>query len=175
MDYGHYTTKTMIETVSLSNMLANGAEDPVGEDDLRDLLHRFELTDEPLDIDGLTYLAGRLRRVFTEDDLAVKVAVLNDLISLYQPHPSVVDHDGEGYHLHYVPPGANPLRGIGASMTMALASVLCDFGPDRLGVCPDCGDIFVDTTRNGRQRFCSRACANRVHVAEHRARASAGG
>ncbi|CAN5565328.1 hypothetical protein BH24ACT15_BH24ACT15_09570 [soil metagenome] len=172
MDYGHYTTKTMIETVTLSNMLANGDGQPVTEGDLRQLLHRFELPEGPLDIEGLTHLAGRLRRVFIEPDLATRVHVLNDLISLYQPHPSVVDHDDEGYHMHYVPPGSNHLRGIGASMTMALASVLCDFGPDRLGVCPDCDDIFVDTTRNGRQRFCSKACANRVHVAEHRARAS---
>ena len=31
--------------------------------------------------------------------------------------------------------------------------------------------VLVDTSRNGRRRFCSLACANRVNVAAHRARA----
>ena len=56
---------------------------------------------------------------------------------------------------------------------MALASVFCDYGADRLGVCPSCQDVFVDATRNGRQRFCCKTCANRVHVAKHRERAKA--
>ncbi len=173
MDYGHYTTRTMEETVALSNLLANRGADEVDEEVLRDLLSRFELGDGPLDIDGLTHLATRLRRLFTAEDLDTRVAILNDLIALYQPHPRIVDHDDQGYHLHYQPPGAGHLRGIGSSMTMALAMVICDFGAGRLGVCPACDDIFVDTTRNGRQRFCSRPCANRVHVASHRARAAA--
>ncbi|MGY4099847.1 CGNR zinc finger domain-containing protein [Nocardia sp. R16R-3T] len=31
-----------------------------------------------------------------------------------------------------------------------------------------CGSVFVDTSRNGRRRFCSTRCSNRVHVAQHR-------
>ncbi|CAN5513368.1 hypothetical protein BH23ACT9_BH23ACT9_13220 [soil metagenome] len=171
MNYGHYTTQTMQETVQLANALAGDREAP-SDADLRELLHRFELGSEPLDVMGLRHLAQRLRAVFTSDDMDARVTLLNDMIALYQPSPHIVDHDGLGHHMHYVPPGAGHLRAIGASMTMALALVLCDFGTQRLGSCPSCGDVFVDTTRNGRQRFCSRACANRVHVASHRARAS---
>lgn len=173
MDYGHYTTRTMEETVALANLLANHGDAPVDEGALTDILQRFELGDGPLDIDGLTHLATRLRRLFTAEDLDTRVAILNDLIALYQPQPRIVDHDAQGYHLHYQPPGAGHLRGIGSSMTMALAMVICDFGASRLGVCPACDDVFVDTTRNGRQRFCSRTCGNRVHNATHRARAAA--
>lgn len=169
MNYGHYTTQTMTETAQLANALASGQPRP-GEDELRALLHRFELGSEPLDIMGLSYLAERLRAVFTTTDAALRVALLNDMIELYQPSPHIVDHDDQGHHMHYVPPGAGHLRAIGASMTMALALVLCDFGTSRLGSCAACGDVFVDTTRNGRQRFCSKSCANRVHVASHRAR-----
>jgi predicted RNA-binding Zn ribbon-like protein len=171
MDYGHYTTRTVEEAVQLCNALANRAEPP-GPDELRAMLGRLDLGPGDLDVEGLTHLAARLRRVFTTDQLADRVAILNDLITLYQPHPSIVDHDGQGYHLHYHPPGAGHLRTIGASMVMALGTVLCDFGESRLGVCPQCADVFVDTTRNGSQRFCSRTCANRVHAASHRARAA---
>ena len=169
MNYGHYTTQTMTETVLLANALADGRPPP-SEEELRALLHRYELGAEPLDIPGLTYLAERLRAVYTADDTAARVAMLNDMIELYQPSPHIADHDGQGFHMHYVRPGAGHLRAIGASMTMALALVLCDFGTSRLGSCAACGDVFVDITRNGRQRFCSKPCANRVHVASHRAR-----
>jgi predicted RNA-binding Zn ribbon-like protein len=174
MDYGHYTTRTVEEAVRLSNALANSTP-PADESTLRELLARFELGDGPLDVEGLTHLANRLRRVFTSADLDERVAVLNDLIALYQPHPRIVDHDGQGHHFHYHGPAAGHLRSIGASMVMALGMVLCDYGEGRLGVCPECGDVFVDTTRNGSQRFCTRTCANRVHAAQHRARAAAGG
>ncbi len=175
MDYGHYTTRTMEETVRLANILAGPQAKPVDVDMLRSILSRFEMGDGPIDVEGLTHLAVRLRLLFTTDELDGRVAILNDLIALYQPHPRIVDHDGQGYHMHYQPPGAGHLRSIGASMTMALAMVLCDHGTDRLGVCPACEDLFIDTTRNGRQRFCSKTCANRVHVASHRARAAAAG
>lgn len=172
MDYGHYTTKTVEETVCLSNALAN-REVPADEAEVRQILSRFEVSGVDLDVEGLTHLAVRIRRVFTARALHARVDILNDLITLYQPHPRIVDHDGQGYHLHYHPPGAGHLRTVGASMTMALAMVLCDYGADRLGVCPQCEDVFVDTTRNGSQRFCSRTCANRVHAASHRARTAA--
>ncbi|HLU95849.1 MAG TPA: CGNR zinc finger domain-containing protein, partial [Thermobifida alba] len=44
-----------------------------------------------------------------------------------------------------------------------------------LGCCArdGCRTVFVDTSRNGRRRFCSVTCANRVNVAAHRARAAA--
>lgn len=174
MNYGHYTTQTVQETVDLANALANRA-DPPQETELRALLQRFELGSEPLDVMGLTHLAERLRQVFSSDVMEAKVMALNDMIALYQPSPHIVDHDDLGHHMHYVPPGAGHLRAIGASMTMALALVLCDFGTARFGTCAACDDVFVDTTRNGRQRFCSRSCANRVHVAEHRARNVKGG
>ncbi|MEE8601796.1 CGNR zinc finger domain-containing protein [Euzebya tangerina] len=169
MDYGHYTTQTMEETVALTNGLANG-ERSISDDELEELLVRFGTWERGIDIEGLTHLASRLRSVFLADDEADQARILNELIAFYQPHPTITDHDGQGFHLHYGPPGAGHLRMIATSMTMAVALVFCDYGADRLGVCPDCEDVFVDTTRNGRQRFCSRTCANRVHVARHRER-----
>ena len=43
---------------------------------------------------------------------------------------------------------------------------------ERLRACgrAGCGVVFVDTSRNGRRRFCSVRCANQVNVANHRLR-----
>ncbi|WP_218158630.1 CGNR zinc finger domain-containing protein [Streptosporangium canum] len=35
---------------------------------------------------------------------------------------------------------------------------------------PGCDVAYVDTSRNGRRRFCSTRCSNRVYVADHRRR-----
>ncbi|MDP9841773.1 CGNR zinc finger domain-containing protein [Streptosporangium lutulentum] len=35
---------------------------------------------------------------------------------------------------------------------------------------PGCGMAYVDTSRNGRRRFRTTRCANRVYVADHRSR-----
>ncbi|GAA5119647.1 CGNR zinc finger domain-containing protein [Pseudonocardia adelaidensis] len=50
-----------------------------------------------------------------------------------------------------------------------LAHPLCE-DPGRIGRCDRCGTVFVDTSRNGRRRFCSARCANSTHVADHRKR-----
>lgn len=52
-----------------------------------------------------------------------------------------------------------------------LAHLVCE-APDRFGLCAreGCGIAFVDTSRNGRRRFCSTRCGTRVNVADHRAR-----
>lgn len=44
--------------------------------------------------------------------------------------------------------------------------------PDRLKVCESapCEEIFRDGTKSGKQRFCSKRCANRFNVARHRSR-----
>ncbi len=170
MDYGHYTSQTVEQAVGLVN--AFGGDGRPDEPTLRRVLEGFDLKDEPLDLEGLAHLAARLRDVFAEPDPGGRVGRLNALLAHYQPSPHIVDHDGQGPHLHYAPQGAPDLRRVGASLVTALATVLCDHGSSRLGVCaaPRCTDVFVDTTRNGRQRFCSRVCATRVHVAEHRAR-----
>jgi predicted RNA-binding Zn ribbon-like protein len=50
-------------------------------------------------------------------------------------------------------------------------------GPlDRVGECPSCGWLFLDTSRNGRRRWCSMAmCGNRVKSARHYASRSGAG
>ena len=58
---------------------------------------------------------------------------------------------------------------------MGLATLVCDFGGTRLGVCAasSCEDVFVDTSPNQSRRYCSDRCSSRANVAAYRARQKA--
>ncbi|MFF5669225.1 CGNR zinc finger domain-containing protein [Streptomyces hygroscopicus] len=63
---------------------------------------------------------------------------------------------------------------LAATTLSALASVIATLGPARLGVCagPTCWATFVDLSRNGSKRYCTRTCAHRASVAAYRSRRS---
>lgn len=168
MEYETFTAQTVSEAVDLANALADGA----GEERIREVLRLYGLRDEALDLVAFQGLADRIRAVFEASDEAARVGMLNGLIGSYEPAPFIAEHDGQGPHFHFAPDDGADVRRVGASLTMALAHVVVDYGADRLGRCgaPGCRHVFVDRTRNGSQRYCSKTCATRVHVAEHRAR-----
>jgi len=116
-------------------------------------------------------LADRLHVVFTADD-AHAVAVVNEVLTESGALPQLSGHDGEHWHLHYHPADTRPLDRLAVTAAMGLATVLSTAGTRRLGHCEGiaCRDVYVDTSRNNRRRFCDDGCANRVHVAAHRAR-----
>ncbi|NIH83453.1 CGNR zinc finger domain-containing protein [Amycolatopsis granulosa] len=115
----------------------------------------------------------RLRPVFTEPGPDRRVDLVNGLLAETACRPFVSRHDGLPAHLHYAAEDDPLPRRIRAFTAGGLAHLMCE-DPDRLGACArdGCEIVFVDTSRNGRRRFCSTRCATRVHVAEHRARAS---
>ncbi len=59
-----------------------------------------------------------------------------------------------------------------ALATAALVRLTTEFGPERMRRCQSapCEKLYVDHSKAGRQRYCSKRCANRVNVAAHRAR-----
>ena len=61
-----------------------------------------------------------------------------------------------------------------AELATAVAMLLGSDEVERLRRCEAtrCEDVFLDSTRNRTQRFCSTACQNRTKVAAHRARVS---
>lgn len=117
--------------------------------------------------------AARLAEVFGEPDLDRQVEITNGLLRDSASSPHISRHDGKPPHLHYAAPDGDTLSGIKAFTAAGLAIVVCEEG-HRLGRCdrPGCSVVYVDTSRNGRRRFCSTRCANRVYVADHRARSS---
>jgi hypothetical protein len=168
MEYGTFTAQTVDEAVALANLFVGP---DVGEDELRDVLHLYDLHEDALDMAAFADLAAAVRAVLADDD-ASRVQRLNDLLEDFAPSPFITEHDGQAPHFHFVSDDGPDVRRVGASLTMALAHVVVDHGAARLGACdaPGCEHVFVDRTRNGNQRFCSKTCATRVHVARHRAR-----
>jgi predicted RNA-binding Zn ribbon-like protein len=115
----------------------------------------------------------RLRAVFLTSDVDTRVALLNRLLADSASAPYISRHDGKPPHLHYHVPSGSIVDRVRAYTAGGLAHLLCE-DPLRAGVCdrPGCGTVFVDTSRNGRRRFCATRCATRVYVADHRQRVS---
>ncbi|WP_062987675.1 CGNR zinc finger domain-containing protein [Nocardia anaemiae] len=112
----------------------------------------------------------RLDEVFTEPS----VDLLNALLAETTSQPYISTHDGRAPHLHYAREDAPTDERVKAYTAAGLAELFCE-DPGRIGRCAreGCGVVFVDTSRNGRRRYCSTRCSTRVHVAEHRTRRSA--
>ncbi|MFC4053508.1 CGNR zinc finger domain-containing protein [Actinomadura syzygii] len=97
---------------------------------------------------------------------------VNRLLAAAVAYPRLTDHAGSGWHLHY----RDDLQPLGtvlsALIPVGTALHLAGRGMHRLGRCAvrECTTIFADTTRLGRQRYCSHRCANRDAVRRHRAR-----
>lgn len=138
----------------LLQLLADSAYKPLG-------------TLDPRQIAELRRWIARLDEVFTEPG----VDLLNALLAETTSQPYISTHDGRAPHLHYAREDAPIDERVKAYTAAGLAELFCE-DPGRIGRCAreGCGLVFVDTSRNGRRRFCSTRCSNRVHVAEHRAR-----
>jgi predicted RNA-binding Zn ribbon-like protein len=120
--------------------------------------------------------ADRLRPVFAATDLAGKAAAVDALLVAARCMPRLVSHHGLPHHLHYAPVEADLPSRVRALTAAGLAHLIADGEGHRLGQChrDGCVVVFVDTSRNGRRRFCSVRCANAVNVSRHRARRRAG-
>ena len=120
-------------------------------------------------------LRERLRGVFDAADEGEAAGRLNGIVADAGVQPLLTDHDGE-WHLHYTPDGTPLAQRLAAMATMALVTVIAEFGFGRLKVCESdtCRNVLVDTSRNQSRRYCSDRCANRENVAAYRARRRAG-
>lgn len=121
--------------------------------------------------DAVIAWGSRLRPVFTEPELDQRIELINGLLRESSSQPYVSQHDGLPAHLHYADERADPVRRLQAYTAGGLAHALCA-DACRVGQCAGvgCVTVFVDTSRNGRRRFCATRCATRVYVAEHRDR-----
>jgi predicted RNA-binding Zn ribbon-like protein len=118
--------------------------------------------------------ARRVIEDIDRGDLATAARRTNVLLRRTGARPQL-DTQGQGvWNLHFHGPddtfGIGWSAGIAAGLAMALGTT--DAG--RLGVCAAdrCDRVHLDTSRNGRRRFCSTRCQNRAKSAAHRARQS---
>jgi predicted RNA-binding Zn ribbon-like protein len=124
-----------------------------------------------IDVAELSQCLRDVAAAQTDDE---SVAQLNALIHHCRPIPRATNHDG-ALHLHYSADDAPLVEQLGATVSMAMANVICRYGRERLGICAaaDCGDVYVDTSRNRSRRYCSETCASRTTVSAYRARRKA--
>ncbi|NGN64539.1 CGNR zinc finger domain-containing protein [Streptomyces sp. A7024] len=103
-----------------------------------------------------------------------RAALLNEMLATASAHPRLTNHTGTGWHVHYrddhQPAGAV----LHTLIAVGTAFHLSGRGMHRLHRCAvtECLTIFADTSRTGRQRYCSQRCANRDAVRRHRAQAA---
>ncbi|HLI42718.1 MAG TPA: CGNR zinc finger domain-containing protein [Streptosporangiaceae bacterium] len=117
--------------------------------------------------------AGRLRGVFEAGTVAEKARQADALLVAADCRPRLVSHGaGLPFHFHYAPVRTSLVTRVKALTAAGLAHVIDDGAGARLRACSrdGCGTVFVDTSRNGRRRFCGVRCANQVNVANHRHR-----
>lgn len=152
--------------------LVNSDTDDPGE--IRELMLDGGMTEQALthaDGRAIADWSRRLRPAFDSPDLTTRIDTLNELLADSACLPYISRHDGAPPHLHYADETTGTLSRIRAYTAGGLAHALCE-DPARVGVCDreGCDTVYVDTSRNGRRRFCTTRCASRVHVADHRRR-----
>ena len=151
-----------------------------GEALVRHLSSRAWLHDQCTDRDAtvLRRFVRDLRPVFEASDVEDTRGVIDGLNELMEHHPitpRIADHDGADLHLHVPTKAASVAELLIGESLLGLATLVCDLGPSRLGVCSasPCTNVYVDTSPNQSRRYCSERCSSRANVAAYRARQKA--
>lgn len=126
----------------------------------------------------LRKLQRELRPVFDAGeagDITAVVTGLNGLLTRHPMTPQISDHDASHLHLHVGTGSGSVAEQVVGESLLGLATLVCDLGADRLGVCSSaqCSNAFVDASPNRSRRYCSERCSSRANVAAYRARRKA--
>jgi len=97
---------------------------------------------------------------------------VNDLLGRHPVTPMISDHDPANLHMHVANRAASVAELLISEALLGLATLICDLGPTRMGVCSasPCTNVYVDTSPNQSRRYCSDRCSSRANVAAYRAR-----
>ncbi len=119
---------------------------------------------------------ARIERIWTAP-LAEQVAEVNALLADAGATPRLVEHDGQGWHVHATDDDAPFAQRVAVELAMAMVDVIRADERARLAVCSadDCDDVYVDLSRNRSRKFCEGTCGTRANVAAYRARRAAAG
>ncbi|WP_405839677.1 CGNR zinc finger domain-containing protein [Streptomyces platensis] len=165
-DYGRLGAVLSADLINLPEMTAASVRSMLEAHEIR----RPVVADA--DVDGFRSWRDQLARVFGATESAEQCSAVNDLLVAATIRPWVTTHDGLQPHLHFVPDSADVLSRVKAVTAGGLAFVLCWEGGARLGRClrAECSRAYVDTSRNGRRRYCTARCGNTEAVLRHRSR-----
>lgn len=131
------------------------------------------------DLDALRLLRAELTQIFTaaaEGNDTVAADRLNALLVRHPVHPLLVRHDGPRWHMHLSDGGSVADRYVAAA-TIGLATVVTEYGMNRLGICAmaACQLAFIDASSNRSRRYCSDHCTAPATVTAFRARGTIAG
>lgn len=156
------------------------ADLPDAESLVDHLVHRSWLHPSCTDRDAtiLRRFQRELRPVFEASEAGEAQGVIGGLNELMERHPitpMISDHDPDDLHLHVASRSASVSELLIGESLLGLATLVCDLGPTRLGVCSasPCTQVYVDTSPNQSRRYCSERCSSRANVAAYRARQKA--
>lgn len=132
----------------------------------------------PSDAAAVRAFTEEVRSVFEasgQERVPEVVRGLNALLARHPITPMISDHDPGDLHLHVANRAATVAELLIGEALMGLATLVCDLGPSRLGVCAasPCTNVYVDTSPNQSRRYCSDRCSSRANVAAYRARRKA--
>ncbi|MEE1768740.1 CGNR zinc finger domain-containing protein [Streptomyces sp. JV185] len=164
------------DVVNLAADLANRRPADAGElaDRCRAAGLVVELPVTPQDLARTGEVLDAWEKAVDADDEHERAELLNRMLAAAAAYPRLTDHAGDGWHLHFRD-DRQPLGSLLFSLiSVGTALHLAGRGMHRLRRCAvtGCTTIFADTSRTGRQRYCSQRCANRDAVRRHRARAA---
>ncbi len=170
MHFNHYGQ----DAVGLAVDLANNPPTDADELDARCDAAGFVFDAEdvgPEDLDKTLDYLEHWRNVARATDEQKRADLLNALLLRHAAAPRLTTHAQTGWHLHFRDADGAGWQQICVLISAATALHLTGRGIDRMGACElaECTHVFADTSRNGRQRYCSPACANRAAVRRHRA------
>jgi predicted RNA-binding Zn ribbon-like protein len=138
---------------------------------------RDRLRDEVVEADlpVLRAFQAELRPIFEASEAGERdtvVELINARLAGHPITPVISDHDRDRLHLHVAAHGASVADLLVSESLLGLATLACELGPTRLGICAAaaCDDGFVDTSPNHSRRYCSDRCSSRANVAAYRAR-----
>jgi len=166
---------------------------PYGEDPLRLAVHLVNsppaepaalreiclaagvVLERPVDQRDLVQTAWMLeawQRVVDAPEPDLRAQILNALLAESATYPSLTNHNGQGWHLHYREADLALWQILRTMVYVGTALHFATRGIHRLGRCSavGCRRIYADFSRPGTQRYCSPSCANRDAVRRHRNR-----
>ena len=119
---------------------------------------------------GLGEWAVLLREPFLTTTVDERCAAVNRLLDAGTAGIYLTAHDDWRPHLHFTPETESLLGRVKAVTAGGLAVFTTEAEGARLGACAraGCPKVFADTSRGGRQSYCSPRCANTDAVRRHR-------
>lgn len=96
-------------------------------------------------------------KVVDAADEEERAELLNRMLAAAAAYPRMTNHVGTGWHLHYRDEGQSLGDVLYSLISVGTALHLAGRGMHRLRRCEvtECATIFADTSRTGRQRYCS--------------------